>query len=62
VNDELERMWKEAVMSCFKELSHYLPGGTEDIHGLPHNVRFLDWDLKSGNFEYKAGARVGPCA
>jgi hypothetical protein len=29
VNNELERMWKEAVVTCFKVLYRHLPGGTE---------------------------------
>jgi hypothetical protein len=32
MNDELERMWKEVVMACFKALSLYLLGGTKEIH------------------------------
>jgi hypothetical protein len=29
VNTELERMWKEVVVTCFKVLYRHLPGGTE---------------------------------
>jgi hypothetical protein len=29
MKDELERMWKEAVMAYFKVLSRNSPGGTE---------------------------------
>jgi hypothetical protein len=33
VNNELERMWKEAVVAQFKVLSqHLLGGGTEENH------------------------------
>jgi hypothetical protein len=32
VNNELERMWKKAVMASFKVLSWYLPGRTEENH------------------------------
>jgi hypothetical protein len=32
VYDELEWMWKEAVVTKFKVLSQYLPGGTEETH------------------------------
>jgi hypothetical protein len=32
VNNELERMWKEAVMVYFEALSRHLPGGTEENH------------------------------
>lgn len=30
VNDELDRMWKEVVVICFKTLSQLLPAGTEE--------------------------------
>jgi hypothetical protein len=32
VNDELERIWKEAVVAKVKVLSQHLPGGTEESH------------------------------
>jgi hypothetical protein len=32
LNNELERMWKEAVISKFKVLSLHLPGGTKENH------------------------------
>jgi hypothetical protein len=32
VNNELEMMWKEAVVAFFKLLSWNLPGGTEVNH------------------------------
>jgi hypothetical protein len=32
MNNELERIWKEAVMSYLKVLSDHLPGGTEETH------------------------------
>jgi hypothetical protein len=32
VNYELERMWKEAVMACFKVLSQHMAGGTKKQH------------------------------
>jgi hypothetical protein len=31
MNGELERMWKEAIMAYFKELSQYFPGGLKKI-------------------------------
>jgi hypothetical protein len=31
MNDELEAMWKEVVMTYFKILPQHLPGGTKDI-------------------------------
>jgi hypothetical protein len=30
LNDELESIWKDAVVAEFKELSLHLPGGTEE--------------------------------
>jgi hypothetical protein len=30
MNDELRKMWKEAVMAYFKVLLPYLPGGTDE--------------------------------
>jgi hypothetical protein len=35
MNDELERMWKEAVVAKFKILSRYFSGGTEENHEHP---------------------------
>jgi hypothetical protein len=32
VYGELGRMWKEAVMACFKILSHYLLGENKENH------------------------------
>jgi hypothetical protein len=32
VNDELERIWKEAVMVFFKAVSRHSSGGTEEMH------------------------------
>jgi hypothetical protein len=34
MNDEFERIWKEAVVACFKGnlLSRHSPGGTEEKH------------------------------
>jgi hypothetical protein len=32
VNDELERMWKEAVVAYFKVLLQHSIGGTEENH------------------------------
>jgi hypothetical protein len=37
VNNELERMWKEAVMAKFKVLSQHLPGRTEENHKKPQS-------------------------
>jgi hypothetical protein len=32
VNYELRRIWKKTVVACFKVLSQYKPGGTEENH------------------------------
>jgi hypothetical protein len=32
MNDELERIWKEAAVAKVKVLSQHLPGGTEESH------------------------------
>jgi hypothetical protein len=37
VNDELEKIWKEAVMAYFKVLSWHSPGGTEENHDKPQS-------------------------
>jgi hypothetical protein len=31
-NDELKRMWKEVIMTGFKELTQHLPHGTKENH------------------------------
>jgi hypothetical protein len=38
VIDELERMWKEAVVASFKVLSRHLPAETEDNHENPIRI------------------------
>jgi hypothetical protein len=38
VNNELDKMWKEAVMIYFKVLSQHLLGGTEENN---ENLLFL---------------------
>jgi hypothetical protein len=37
VINELERIWKEAVMALFKVLSRYFPGGTEENYKKPES-------------------------
>jgi hypothetical protein len=37
MNTELERIWKEAAVAKFKELSRNFPGGTGEIHGKPQS-------------------------
>jgi hypothetical protein len=40
VNDELERMRKEVVVTYFKVVFQYLPGGDDEGHANP--VRFVE--------------------
>jgi hypothetical protein len=37
VFDELERLWKEAVIACFKLLSQNLPEVTEEDYEIPQS-------------------------
>jgi hypothetical protein len=37
MNNELETMWKEAVMAAFKVISWHLPRGTEENHEKPQS-------------------------
>jgi surfactin synthase thioesterase subunit len=56
VNDELERMWKEAVMAEFKVLSWNLPGRTEENHEKTSvRITSLVRYLNHGPSEYEAG-------
>jgi hypothetical protein len=41
MNNELERIWKEAVIACFKVLSMHLPGGTERKHKKPQSEELV---------------------
>jgi hypothetical protein len=38
MNDELERMCKEAVVAQFKVLPRHLPGENEENHETPQSV------------------------
>jgi hypothetical protein len=38
VNEELERMWKEAVVAYFKLLTHSLPARNNEIDEIPAMV------------------------
>jgi hypothetical protein len=38
MNDELESIWKEAVMACFKILSWHILGGTEENSEIPQDT------------------------
>jgi len=40
---DLGRMWKEALVACFKVLSQHLPQGTEENHKKSDYV--YDYDL-----------------
>jgi hypothetical protein len=55
VNDELERMWKEAPVAKFKMLSQHLLGGTEENHeNLNQDSQSPGRDLNPGPPEYEA--------
>jgi hypothetical protein len=55
VSNELERMWKEAVVA-FKVLSRQLPGETERNHETPVRIVGLrDEICNPGPPEYEAG-------
>jgi hypothetical protein len=52
----LGKIWKEAVMHCFKPLTQHLLGDTEeDIKYFGQDVYTLDHVLIPGPSEYKAG-------
>jgi hypothetical protein len=55
MNDELERMCKEAVMALFKVLSQHLPGRTEKSHEETQDSGSSGRDLNTGLPEYEAG-------
>lgn len=38
VNNELERMWKELVISSLKVLSWHFPGGTKENYKKPVKI------------------------
>jgi hypothetical protein len=50
VNDELSKMWKEAVMAYFKVLLPHLFGGND---GNPQNTWPPHRDLNQGFLKYK---------
>jgi hypothetical protein len=41
VNDELERMWKEAVVAYFKALSWHVPEDSTENHKKPLRIASL---------------------
>jgi hypothetical protein len=51
VNDELKRMWKEAFIAEFKVLTWHFPGGTEENHEKPLDIRSPGRDLNAGHPE-----------
>jgi hypothetical protein len=58
-NDELERMWKEVVMVCFKVLFQHFTGGSEEFH--EKYVRIIgvsDQELCPGPSKYELGLPV----
>jgi hypothetical protein len=57
MNDELERIRKEAVIASSKVISLYFPRGTEENHGnISHYSRCLDQKLNAWTPENEAGA------
>jgi hypothetical protein len=38
INNELQTVWKEAILTEYKMLLHHLPGGTEEKHEKPQSV------------------------
>jgi hypothetical protein len=55
MNNELERIWKEAVMTWFKVISQHLPGGTEEAtNNLSRGRWFPVRDLNPRPPEYEA--------
>jgi hypothetical protein len=57
VNDELERISKEAVVAYFKPILRRLSGGTEENHvNQSQGGRSTGHDLNPGSLEYEAGA------
>jgi hypothetical protein len=61
VNNELERILKEAVLVYFLvPLSRNSPGGTELNHENPfsHYIRFPGRDLNPGTPEYEGGVKL----
>jgi hypothetical protein len=56
VNDELKRVWKDAVVAYFKVLTQNLPGWTERNHeNQCQDIRSPGRDLNPGPAEYEAG-------
>jgi hypothetical protein len=54
MNDELETIWKEAVVAKCKVPSQHLNIGTEENHEEPQDSLSQERDLNSGHPEYEA--------
>jgi hypothetical protein len=52
MNNELQRMWKEAVMTYFKVLFQHLPRRTEENYKNFNQVKNNIWDLLKIKQEY----------
>jgi hypothetical protein len=52
VNNELERMWKDAVTTYVKIIAQYLPVETKENH---KKLYSLGQDLKPGSSKYETG-------
>jgi hypothetical protein len=50
-----EMMWREAVMACFKSLSHYVPQVAEEYNETTQDGRSPVRDLKPRLNRYTAG-------
>jgi hypothetical protein len=58
MNDELERLWKEAVVCYFKLSLRTSPAGSEETHDRPHRIASLlaenqNWDLPHTLIKYR---------
>jgi hypothetical protein len=60
VDNELGRMWKEAVVPWFKVLSQHFPLGAEEHHGKSYDSPSQGPDLDPGPPEYEAGVSITP--
>jgi hypothetical protein len=66
VNDELARVWKEAIMACFKALSQHFSTGTEKYYEKTSDrivnleTKILTLDLPNTNECYHAVSKLGP--
>jgi hypothetical protein len=54
MNNELEWMWKKAVVAYF-EISWNLPGGTEENHKILHDNLSPGHDLRQGHLKCQSG-------